>query len=130
MQQQQQAEGISASREVMIVDDERDIVEVLADLLRDEGYTPVVFLDGAAALAYLSERLPALVITDLRLPAMSGQEFVARLRAQCGPALPVVVMSAAVTAEAVDELPVQAVLKKPFELDDFATLIHRWAPQR
>ncbi len=118
---------VSAPAEIVIVDDEQGILDVLADVLRDEGYVPVVFRDGAEALAYLGRREPGLVITDLRLPAMSGADFIERLRAQCGPALPVAVMSGAASAGTLENLSVQARLTKPFELDAFLGVVRRFA---
>lgn len=126
--QAQRPQGTSHARVVVIVDDERDILDVLADVLRDEGYTPEVFRDGSEALTYLADHEPGLVLTDLRLPSMSGQEFIAQLRSLHGASLPVAVMSGAVTSETVKQLPIQAVLMKPFELDSFLALVHRWAP--
>jgi two-component system nitrogen regulation response regulator NtrX len=119
---------MSYPREVVIVDDERDILEVLADVLRDEGYTPVVFRDGIEALTYLTEREPALLLTDLRLPSMSGEELITHVRSHYSPLLPVVVISGAATTEVVRRLSIQDVLMKPFELDTFLALVQRWAP--
>jgi DNA-binding response OmpR family regulator len=128
--QGQRSGRISVPHQIVIVDDEPDILEVLADVLRDEGYTPVVFHDGVEALTYLEEREPGLLLTDLHLPSMSGQNLISRLRSCHGASLPVVVMSGAATAEAVRALSIQDVLMKPFELDTFLTLVHRWAPLR
>lgn len=128
--QGQPPERISVPREIVIVDDEHDILEVLADVLRDDGYVPVAFYDGNEALTYLAEREPGLILTDLRLPAMSGPEFITQLRSRYGQSLPVVVMSGAASSEVVSKLSIQDVLMKPFELDMFLALVHRWAPLR
>lgn len=125
--QAQRPERTADSREIVIIDDEPDILDVLADVLRDEGYTPVVFRDGSEALTYLADHTPSLVLSDLRLPSMSGQEFIAKLRLLRGPSLPVVVMSGAVTSDTVQTLAIQDVLMKPFELDSFLALVNRWA---
>ena len=125
--QAQRPERTADSREIVVIDDEPDILDVLADVLRDEGYSPVVFRDGFEALDYLRDHRPSLVLSDLRLPSMSGQEFIAKLRSLHGPSLPVVVMSGAVTSDIAQTLSIQAVLLKPFELDAFLALVNRWA---
>ncbi|MEN9937949.1 MAG: Family ership [Chloroflexota bacterium] len=81
---------------VLIVDDDRDIREMLAQTLEDEGYEVVTAADGAAALATLErDPLPCLILLDLMMPGMNGREF---RSAQLGDprlgAIPVIVLSA------------------------------------
>jgi CheY-like chemotaxis protein len=104
---------------VVVVDDENDILRILSEVLLTSGYKPVTFWDAASAYAYVLRHKPALVVTDLRMPGMSGQELIARLREQCGNDLPIVVMSASVSSAAITGLPIQEFLSKPFDLDDF-----------
>jgi CheY-like chemotaxis protein len=61
---------------ILIVEDEADIREPLADLLEGRGYGVVAVADGREALDRLEEGLlPCLIILDLMLPVMSGWEF-------------------------------------------------------
>ena len=101
---------------ILVVDDDRGIRETLGDVLRDEGYAVELARDGAEALAMLRERpAPALILLDLSMPGMTGEEL---RRAQLDDArlaeIPVVVLSA-------DERnPVPGVagwLRKPVDLD-------------
>ena len=82
---------------VLIVDDDKDIRESFAHVLGDRGYDVVQAQHGQAALEYLATQLlPALIVLDLMMPVMSGEEF---RRAQLADprlaSIPVVVMSAA-----------------------------------
>lgn len=112
-------------RSVVIVDDENDILRILGEVLRTDGYEPVTFWNAASAYDYIVQQRPELVVTDLLMPGMNGQELVTRIREQCGPDLPIVVMSASVNMSAISELPIQAFLSKPFDLDDFLELVEK-----
>jgi two-component system NtrC family response regulator len=116
---------IERHKEVVVVDDDSDILSVISDVLREEGYKPVLFRDGAHAEAHLSRHRPQLVMTDLRLPVVSGRDLVLRLRRQWGPDLPIVVISGLADAAIAEGLPVQAVLPKPFDLDELSAVMDR-----
>ncbi|MGH2516747.1 MAG: response regulator [Ktedonobacterales bacterium] len=112
-------------RQIVIVDDEADIISILSEVLRGEGYDPIPFVNPGRALEHCIATPPALVMTDLLMPLMSGQELVMRLRERYGTALPIIVMSASVNIAAVAPLPIQAFLSKPFDLDDLSELLRR-----
>lgn len=112
-------------RQIVVVDDERDILSILSEFLASEGYTPVTFSAGAGALEYVTKAPPALLITDLLMPGMSGQELIRAVRETYGDSLPIAVMSASVNLCAVVDLPIQAFLSKPFDLDELSGVIAR-----
>ena len=62
---------------ILIVDDERDVHTLLAELLRDEGYDVAAAADGAEALDYLraATTLPCLILLDLAMPNVDGLRF-------------------------------------------------------
>jgi DNA-binding response OmpR family regulator len=79
---------------LLVVDDD-DTRESLAELLRDEGYAVRTARDGAQALELLEEAPPDLVLLDIVMPKTTGIELLARLRQRQSPAeLPVIMMSA------------------------------------
>lgn len=112
-------------RSVVIVDDENDILRILAEILQADGYKPVTFWNAASAYEYIAQQRPELVVTDLLMPGMNGQELVTLIREHCDPELPIIVMSASVNMAAMSELPIQAFLSKPFDLDDFLELVEK-----
>ena len=85
-------------RAILVVDDDASIREALSDLLGDEGYRVTTATNGAEALTLLRrpELLrPCVILLDLMMPVMNGQEFYAEQ--QRDPALariPIVVISA------------------------------------
>jgi DNA-binding response OmpR family regulator len=66
---------------VLVVDDERALVGMIASLLGEEGYEIVTAYDGEAALRRHAEESPDLVILDRKLPKLSGDEVCRRIRA-------------------------------------------------
>ena len=79
---------------ILVVDDQRTNVELMAQLLRDRGYEVHAALDGTQALALVREVRPDLVISDIVMPGMDGYEVCRRLRAEPETALlPVVLVT-------------------------------------
>jgi CheY-like chemotaxis protein len=61
---------------ILVIDDDADIRDSLAELLNDEGYTVRCFADGAAALDHLRHDCRAsLIVLDLMMPGMNGWTF-------------------------------------------------------
>ena len=115
-----------------VVDDDHAVRYVLATALRDAGYAVDAFSNAAEALHALhSGAVPALVITDVRMPGDGGLQLLDKLKA-AQPQLPVIVMSAytdvASTAGAFRG-GAHEFLSKPFDLDDAVALVRRALPQ-
>lgn len=116
------------ARVVMVVEDDQDILEVVSEALRDEGYAVAAFPDATSALAYARDHQPELVLTDLLIPPSGGRDLVAKLRDLHGRVLPIVLMTALRDRDQFADMPVQQVLAKPFELDDLWSAVRRWMP--
>jgi two-component system nitrogen regulation response regulator NtrX len=104
---------------ILVVDDERGILDQLESILRDEGFSVATALSGEDALAAVSREIFDLILLDVWLPGMDGIEALRQLRA-AGHQLPVVLISGHATAE----LAVRAVregaldfLEKPLGLE-------------
>ena len=63
------------SKNILIVDDDREIVEFIKAILKTKNYDAVGAYDGEEALKLMETMRPDLIITDLRMPKMSGLEF-------------------------------------------------------
>ena len=85
---------------LLVVDDEPAVLEVTSALLTAEGYDVSTAEDGLQAVDRLVEPLPDLVISDLRMPNMSGFELLALVR-QRFPHVPVIAMSGEFTEKEV-----------------------------
>jgi CheY-like chemotaxis protein len=115
----------ATSDTILVVDDDRAIREILADVLGLEGYPVVTAVNGAEALAQVEHALPRLILLDMRMPVMDGWAFARALRER-GLELPIVVMTAAQNARAwAREVGADHFLAKPFELDDLIALVQR-----
>jgi DNA-binding NtrC family response regulator len=78
---------------ILIVDDESDLADTCARLLRGFGFTCLVAYDSAKALALFDLHRPSLVLSDISLPNSDGLE-IARYVHQKSPEIPVVLMTA------------------------------------
>jgi DNA-binding response OmpR family regulator len=82
-------------RRVLVVDDERDIVDLVRYNLNKNGYTALVAVDGNQAIELAQRELPDLIVLDLMLPGMSGMEVARRLKADARTAhIPIVMLTA------------------------------------
>ncbi|MCB2228949.1 MAG: sigma-54 dependent transcriptional regulator [Desulfarculaceae bacterium] len=102
---------------ILIVDDEKNYLVVLQALLADAGYEVFTANSGSQALAQAAEDEPDLVITDMRMPTMTGVELIRRLKERF-PDVLIIVMTAYGTVEnAVEAMKAGAVdyITKPFE---------------
>ena len=80
---------------VIIIEDERDLAELLAFNLEKEGWQTQIALDGRSGLEKVTAELPDLVILDLMLPELSGIEVCRHLRKQeKTAAIPVIMVTA------------------------------------
>lgn len=117
------------TRTILVVDDDQDIRDNLADLLLDEGYTVQVAGNGQEALDRLKAEgaLPNMILLDLMMPVKDGfafreeQERDVRLAA-----IPVVIMTADANIEDKQaRLRAKAAIRKPFDLDLLLRLVDR-----
>ncbi|MGC9454047.1 MAG: response regulator [Phycisphaerae bacterium] len=84
-----------SAKRIVIVEDEPDMAELVAMQLRREHYEVEVAHDGSAGLDLILKRPPDLVLLDLMLPGISGQEVLRRLRSDPHSSdVPVVVLTA------------------------------------
>lgn len=115
---------------VLIAEDEAPIAEVLAMIVEEAGYVPLVAVHGRQALELARARHPALLITDLMMPQLSGAELIAALRADAdadadGRAIPVILTTAA-PMPSDRRVVVDAYLRKPFNITEVEALLHQF----
>lgn len=122
----------SARPTVLVVDDEAGILETLGILLRSEGFAPQVAHGGREGLEALEHGSHDIVLTDVRMPQVTGVEILAAARRK-DPDVPVILM----TAQATLQTAVQAVnegafyyIQKPFRNDELVAILRRAAEHR
>jgi CheY-like chemotaxis protein len=107
---------------ILVVDDDLSSREVLALLLREEGYRVLEAADAAEALALLDREIALdVLLTDLQLPGASGRELAVETKARFRRAQ-VIFLSGMLTAPAPEE---GVFLRKPAALDDILAAVRR-----
>lgn len=84
-------------KRILVVDDEVKIVEVVKSYLENRGYSVEVAYNGAEALKVFEKTSPSLVILDLMLPDMSGEEVCKIIRLKSG--VPIIMLTAKIEEE-------------------------------
>jgi DNA-binding response OmpR family regulator len=79
-----QKESVSeiARRRALVIDDERELAELLAEMLTREGFAVEVAFDGMQALAELERRSYDIILSDVRMPDLDGPALLRRLRSE------------------------------------------------
>ncbi|MBL0170245.1 MAG: sigma-54-dependent Fis family transcriptional regulator [Gemmatimonadaceae bacterium] len=123
--------GAAAPR-VLVVDDESSILDSLRILLKNEGFVPFTALGGKQGIERLTELRPDIVLTDVRMPDVSGVQVLSAAR-QADANMPVILM----TAQATLQSAMQAVnegafyyIQKPFRNDELLAILRRAAEHR
>ena len=120
------------AKRVLIVEDERHIIESLSFVLETEGFEVASELDGEAGLRRLRADPPDVLVLDLMMPKMNGIEVLKAVKAD--PALrglPVVVLTAKGRQQdrrMAEEIGVDAFMTKPFSNKDVVEAVRRLAP--
>lgn len=121
-----------AAHTILIVEDDRDIRDVLAEILADEGYHVLLAGDGCEGLDRLREGpAPALILLDLMMPRMDGFQFrEEQLKHIDWREIPIVLLTAG------GDLPDKArrleaadALRKPVKIDALLGMIARFLPR-
>src|SRR5690242_5054702 len=112
---------------ILIVDDQEMMRDSLASTLVREGHEVVACWDGVAAIAKIENGKFDLLITDLKMPKMTGIELLQEVK-RLRPELPVVLMTAFATVQtAVEAMKLGAYdyIQKPFDGEEIKLLVER-----
>ena len=125
---QPSAEAPRGTETILLTEDERDVREVAREFLESGGYTVIEARDGIEALGLVEKHEGAidLLITDMVMPRMTGQELAARLKEQ-RPKLRMLYMSGYSERAAADSLrsePGVRLLAKPFSRTALLRTVH------
>ncbi|MDP2183593.1 MAG: response regulator [Actinomycetota bacterium] len=121
--------GSKDSPVVLVVDDDRHIVDTLSTMLRAKGFAVQCAYDGAEALQAVEKRQPDLILLDLQMPVMDGYEVIQEIKSHDATReIPIVVM----TAHRIDEKHIDIVklaaeqVSKPFLPEHLVESIERF----
>ncbi len=114
-------------KQILVIDDEADLVEMLKFQLESKGYYVVTASDGQQGLEKLKDIKPDLIILDINMPKMGGLEFYNKISTSHGRAkYPVLVLTArANLAKMFKDIQVDGFMPKPFEINDLIDEVER-----
>jgi DNA-binding NtrC family response regulator len=112
---------------IIVVDDDREMANVLCDILQEAGYSAIGINSGAEALAAVQRECPDVLISDLRMSGMGGHALQQELK-RLNPALPIVIITAFGSIQsAVESMKLGAFdyITKPFSNDELLLVVAR-----
>lgn len=118
------------NKRIVIVEDDIDVRETLAEVLSEEGYQATAFSGGQAALQHLAQlqAMPGLILLDLMMPTMDGWEF-RREQRRLGSLIdvPTVILSADGNIDRnMESLEANGYLRKPIHIKTLLQLVERF----
>ena len=111
---------------VLVIDDDAESREVMADLLRGAGYSVRTASNGHEGLNVLQEVRPALILLDVHMPIMDGPHFREAQRQDASwIGIPTVVMTSDPEVNATLDIAVETTLRKPIKVGALIALVER-----
>ncbi|HEX6506926.1 MAG TPA: response regulator [Chloroflexota bacterium] len=119
----------AATCNIVVVDDEPELLDLLRDILEDEGHEVVAVSDPGDVKAMQFDGGPDLFLLDLMLPGMDGIELASQLRLAGFDRTPIIAMSAsaAMLTAARNSHLFQETLAKPFDLSTLLAFVERYS---
>jgi DNA-binding response OmpR family regulator len=114
------------TKHVLVVDDDREVTDLLTSVLNREGYQVSIARDGNVGIANAQARRPDLLILDMMMPKRSGFLVLEYLRNSDSPSIPVIMITANEGRrhkQYAELLGVNAYLHKPFGIDNLLQTI-------
>ena len=112
---------------VLVIEDERGILDNVVEILSFEGYDVLSALDGNEGVKLAQEQVPSLILCDIRMPELDGYDVVRVLRSDPTTVeIPVIIMTAKTSfmrQDFVEEMNIAHCLMKPFSAFDLIDVV-------
>lgn len=117
------------TNKILLIEDELDLVEVTKMRLKNSGYEVITALSGEKAFTFLQKDIPDLILLDLLLPDMRGEEICKRLK--CDDRLktiPVILFTASASdvSKVAKDICADDYIMKPFEPEDLLSKVKKF----
>lgn len=117
---------------VLVIDDEREILLLLEQILKEEGFKVLTARDGAEGFEIFRKERPSLIVTDAMLPKLHGFELSRMIKEESGQQARIMILTAVYKkykykAKIQDEYNVDEYLDKPFQIAEFLDAFYRMA---
>jgi len=121
-----------AGTTILIIDDEVGILETIRILLKNEGFTPYTALGGKKGLEQIAALKPQLILTDVRMPDVTGIDILASVRAHDPEAVVILMTAQASLQSAIGAVNNGAFyyIQKPFKNEELVMIVRRAAEHR
>jgi two-component system, chemotaxis family, chemotaxis protein CheY len=118
-----------STRRILVIDDDSMSAKLIYVLLTKRGYSVSTATDGEMGFELAQVLRPNVIILDMRMPIMDGWQFITSYQGTDGPHSPIIVISASVRPQEVNNLTgVASYLTKPFELSDLLGCVQQYLP--
>ncbi len=123
-------EGVNSK--ILVVEDEKNMREVLKILLEGEGYDVSCAMDGSEGLAWLDREIFDLVITDIKMPGVDGFEMLKRAQELSPETLVIMITAFGTTESAIEAMKLGAYdyIHKPFKIDEIRLVVKKALEKR
>ncbi|HOY68898.1 MAG TPA: response regulator [Candidatus Ozemobacteraceae bacterium] len=109
---------------ILVIEDEANIARAVRDRLTRDGHAVDTVLSGPAALEYLRDHRPELIILDVLMPDMDGFEVVKHLKAdEATRSVPVMLLTVLTEDDRLKQQGIDAVLSKPYSGADLSRTV-------
>lgn len=109
-------------KNILVVDDEKEVRDILADIFQFEGYEVRTASNGIEAFRVMNEFTPDLIISDIIMPECDGLALFREVARQYLPPIPMIFISGYVGTVVIDELKNKenfvAIFSKPLEIEE------------
>ena len=124
--------AVTSAPTVLVIDDEMGILDTIRILLRSEGFIPHTALGGKKGLEQIAALKPELIITDVRMPDVTGLDILASVRAHDPEAVVILMTAQASLQSAIGAVNNGAFyyIQKPFKNEELVTIVRRAAEHR
>ena len=117
------------TNKILLIEDELDLVEVIKMRLENSGYEVISALSGEEAFTFLQKEIPNLILLDLLLPGMRGEEICKKLKCDNRfKTIPVILFTASASniPKVVKEVCADDYITKPFEPEELLFKIKKF----
>ncbi len=117
-----------AGKTVLVCDDDEGIVDVAKIILSDAGFDVVAMTESRDVLTEAQKLLPKLILLDLWMPNMSGEEVTKQLKQHPKTStIPIVIISASRhTEDIANRIGADYFICKPFDINELETIVKRY----
>jgi DNA-binding response OmpR family regulator len=112
-------------KKILIIEDDKDMNNLLTEILRSYGFNVINSFDALDALDKLKENSIDLILLDYQMPKMNGLQFLEKIRENRTPTRAIMISAhgSRIIKEKADELGVIQFLDKPFELEELVEVV-------